>query len=64
MVCQISISHINGNYGRESAVLNLIELKQIKADPYLDQHILLYSNGLAIWQGLPDIKHMKVNYGR
>ena len=21
-------------------------------------------NGLAIWQGLPDIRHIKVNYGR
>ena len=58
---------INGNYGRESAVFNLIRLKKFRADPYLDQHIVLYSNGLAIWQGLPDImdiKHMKVNYGR
>ena len=23
----------------------------------------VYSNGLAIWHGLPDIRHVKVNYG-
>ena len=24
----------------------------------------VYSNGLAIWQSLPDIRHIKVNNGR
>ena len=33
--------------------------------PSLKQHILFYSNGLAIWHGLPDIRHIiKVKYGR
>ena len=26
-------------------------------------HILFYGNGLAIWQGLSDIRHIKVDYG-
>ena len=29
----------------------------------LKPHILFYSNGLAIWHGLPDIKQIKVHYG-
>ena len=28
-------------------------------NPYLELHILLYSNGLAIWSGFPDITHIK-----
>ena len=27
--------------------------------PYLELHILFYSNGLAIWSGFPDIMHIK-----
>ena len=27
--------------------------------PYLELHILFYSNGLAIWSGSPDITHIK-----
>ena len=45
------------NYDRESAILNLIY-------PSLKLHILFYSNDLAIWHGLPDIRHIKVNYDR
>ena len=27
--------------------------------PYLELHILFYSNGLAIWSGFPDTTHLK-----
>ena len=27
--------------------------------PYLELHILFYSNGLAIWSSFPDIKYIK-----
>ena len=27
--------------------------------PYLELHILFYSNGLAIWSGFPDIMHIE-----
>ena len=27
--------------------------------PYLELHILFYSDGLAIWSGFPDITHIK-----
>ena len=27
--------------------------------PYLELHILFYSNGLAIWSGFPNITHIK-----
>ena len=27
--------------------------------PYLEQNILFYSNGLAIWSGFPDMTHIK-----
>ena len=29
----------------------------------IKEHFLFYSNGLAIWHGLPDIWYIKVNYG-
>ena len=32
--------------------------------PLLKSHILLYSNGLAIQHGLPNIGHVKMNNGR
>ena len=32
--------------------------------PLLKSHILFYSNGLAIWHGLPNNGHVKVNNGR
>ena len=32
------------------------------AYPYLEQHIMFYSNGLAIWSGFPDITHIKWRY--
>ena len=35
-----------------------------KVHPSLNSHILFYSNGLPLWHGLPDIRHIKVNYGR
>ena len=37
--------------------------KNSRAYPYLKLHILFHSNGLAIWHGFPDIRHIKVNYG-
>ena len=30
----------------------------------LKPHILSWSNGQAIWHGLPDMRHIKVNHGR
>ena len=42
---------------------DLIELNFFRVYSYLKPHILLYSNGQAIWHGLADIKHVKVNYG-
>ena len=53
------IRHIKGNYGRQSALLNLIKLKFLRKYPYLKLHILFYSNGLAIWSDFPDITHIK-----
>ena len=35
------IRHIKGNYGWQSAILNLIKLKFFKACPHLKQHIFL-----------------------
>ena len=32
--------------------------------PLLKSHILFYSNGLAIYHGLPNNGHVKVNNGR
>ena len=32
--------------------------------PILKSHILFYSNGLAIYHGLPNNGHVKVNNGR
>ena len=40
-------------------MFNLIKFKFLRAYPYLEQHILFYSNGLAIGSGFPDITHMK-----
>ena len=34
-------------------------LKLFIVYPYLELHILFYSNGLAIWSGFPDITHIK-----
>ena len=56
--------HIKVNYGQYSAILYLIKLKIFRAYPYLKQHILFCSNGLAIWHGLSDIRHIEVNYGQ
>ena len=44
--------------GRRSAILNLIKLKFFMVYPYLKLHILVDSNGLAIWSGSPDISHI------
>ena len=38
---------------------NFIMLKFFMVDPYLELHILFYSNGQAIWSGFPDITHIK-----
>ena len=43
--------------------LNLLELNFFSAYPYLKPHIWFYSNRLAIWHGLQDIRHMKGNFG-
>ena len=48
----------------KAAILNLIESKFFKMHPHLESHILFYSNGLAIWHGLPNNGHVKVNNGR
>ena len=45
--------------GREVTILNFIMLKFFMVYPYLELHILFYSNGLAIWSGFPDIMHIK-----
>ena len=34
-------------------------LKFFMVYPYLELHILFYSNGLAIWSGFPDNTHIK-----
>ena len=36
------------------AIFNFIMLKFFMVYPYLELHILFYSNGLAIWSGFPD----------
>ena len=41
----------------------MIKLKIFRAYPYLKPHISFCSNGLAIWHGLSDIRHIKVSYG-
>ena len=42
-------------------MLNVNSIKSFfKAYPSLKPHILLYSNGLAIWHGLPDISYIKI----
>ena len=45
--------------GHRSAILNFFMLKFFMVYPYLELHILFYSNGLAIWSGFPDIRHIK-----
>ena len=45
--------------GRKSAIFNFIMLKIFMVYPYLELHILFYSNGLAILSGFPDITHTK-----
>ena len=49
------IMNIKVNNGNKSAIFNFIELKLLRAYPYLKPHILFYSNGSAIWHGFPDI---------
>ena len=46
------------------AILNLTELQFFKPYPSLKPHIFFYSIGLVIWHCLPDIRHIKGNYGR
>ena len=45
--------------GRMSAIFYFIMAKFFMVNPYLELHILFYSNGLAIWSGFPDIMHIK-----
>ena len=51
--------HLSIKSGRKSAIFNFIMLKCFMVYPYLELHILFYSNGLAIWSGFPDITHIK-----
>ena len=44
--------------------LNLIRLKLFRVYPLLEPQVLFHGNGLAIWQGLPDAKHIEVNNKR
>ena len=46
------IRHNKVNYGRYSAILNLIVLKCFRAYLSLKPHILFYINGIAICHGL------------
>ena len=45
--------------GRRLAILNFIMLKFFMVYPYLELHILSYSNDLAILFGFQDIAHIK-----
>ena len=45
--------------GRMSAILNFIMLTFFMVYPYLELHILFYSNGLAIWSGFPILRILK-----
>ena len=54
----------NVNVVASRPFFNLIKLIYLRAYPSLKPQILFYINGLAIWHGLPDIKHIKGNYGR
>ena len=56
--------HIKVNNGCKSAILNLIDLKFLRAHLSLKPQILFYSIDLAIWHGLSDIQHIEVNNGR
>ena len=49
------------NNDREAAILNLIELKNFTMHPVQKSHKMLYSNGLAIYHGLPNISNVEVN---
>ena len=44
------------------SIVNLTELTFFEAYPFLKSHIEFHSKGLAIWHGLPDIRHIEVNY--
>ena len=51
---------INGGRLASRPFIILINLKFFRAYRSLKPHILLYSNGLAIWHRFPDITHIKV----
>ena len=54
--------HNKDNNGRMSAILNLIEKNFFRVHPSMKSHIILFhNNGLALWQGFPDITHIIVN---
>ena len=57
------ITDIKVNYGRKSAILNLIKLIFFRAHPSLKPNILFYSDDLAVWHGFQDITHrpIKIN---
>ena len=62
-----NITHIKVNNGFKSDIFNLIKLTFFRAYPSLKPHTFVYStvlDGLARWHGLPDIRHIKVRYGR
>ena len=58
----IALIKVNLNNAQKSAILDLIKLKILPAIPLPEDSALFYSN-LALWHGLPDIKHIKFNYG-
>ena len=48
----------------KAAILNLNKSTFFKVHPHLKSHISFYSNGLAIWHGLPNNGHVQVINGR
>ena len=44
-------TQINVSNGPQSAILNFINFTYFRAYPFLEPHILLYCNSLAIWYG-------------
>ena len=42
--------------------LDPVNIFRVGLNPSLKLHILFYNNGLAIWHGLLDIRHIKANH--
>ena len=45
-----------------SAIIHIL-MHSVKPYPSLKPHLLFYSDSPAVWHCLPDIRHIKVNYG-